>query len=117
MQMRRSLISLQNTFWQNAWGVLAAAVLIPVALLLKLVTWPFERPMKRTPEEVVGYLRDFIEGSSGDWDWDDFVSIPIADSRLDSIRERASRFPKPEVGLAELDAVLREAEALASATR
>jgi hypothetical protein len=71
--------------------------------------------MRRTPDEVVGYLRAFIEGTGGDWDWDDFVSIPIADPRLDSIRERASRFP--DMGLAELKELLREAEALPSITR
>ena len=76
---------------------------------------PFERPMKRTPQEVVGYLRDFIEGTGGDWDWDDFVSIQIADPRLDSIRERASKFP--DVGQGELQSLLREAEGLASLPR
>ena len=76
---------------------------------------PFERLMKRTPQEVVGYLRDFIEGTGGDWDWDDFVSIQIADPRLDSIRERASKFP--DVGQGELQSLLREAEGLASLPR
>ncbi|MXP45958.1 hypothetical protein GRI43_00945 [Altererythrobacter luteolus] len=110
--MRRSLISPQNTLWQNVWGVLAAAIVIPIALLLKLVMLPFDRPMKRTPEEVEGYLRDFIEGTGEEWDWDDFVSIEIADTRLDSIRERASKFP--DVGSEELNALLREAEELSS---
>ena len=72
---------------------------------------PFERLMKRTPQEVVGYLRDFIEGTGGDWDWDDFVSIQIADPRLDSI----SKFP--DVGQGELQSLLREAEGLASLPR
>jgi hypothetical protein len=114
-KMHRSLISPQNTFWQNVWGVLAAAVIIPIALLLKLVMLPFERPMKRTPEEVVGYLRDFVDGTGGEWGWDDFVSIQIADPRLDSIRERARKFP--DVGQGELQSLLREAERLASAPR
>ena len=113
--MHRSLISPQNTFWRNVWGVLAAAVIIPIAVLLRLAMLPFERPMKRTPQEVVGYLRDFIEGTGGDWDWDDFVSIQIADPRLDSIRERASKFP--DVGQGELQSLLREAEGLASLPR
>ncbi|MDP4540056.1 hypothetical protein Q9K01_10500 [Qipengyuania sp. DY56-A-20] len=113
--MHRSLISPQNTFWQNVWGVLAAAVIIPVAVLLKLVMLPFERPMNRTPEEVVGYLREFIDGTGGEWDWDDFVSIRIADPHLDSIRERASKYA--DVGQGELQSLLREAEALESAPR
>ena len=112
--MRRSLIASENTVLQNAWGFFVAATLVPTALVLKLVTWPFERPMKRTAEEVVDYLEDFINGTGSDWDWDDFVSIPIADPALDTIRERASRFPEPEVGLSELKALLQEAKALAS---
>ena len=97
------------------WGVLAAAVIIPVTVLLKLVLLPFELPMKRTSEEVVSYLCEFIDGTGGERDWDDFVSIRIADPQLDSIRERASRFP--DGGLGELQALLREAEALTSASR
>ena len=112
--MSRSLISPENSIWRNALGVLAAAILIPLAILLKLVTMPFERPITRTPTEVARYLRDFIDGSGGEWDFDDFTSIPIADARLDSIRERASRFngPMSDEGMAELRALLREAEAL-----
>ena len=114
MQMRRSLIAAENTLWQNAWGVLAAAILIPIVIVLKLVTIPFERPIRRTPDEVAAYLRDFIQGTGGDWDWDDFVSIPIADPKLESIRARARDYPATENGLAELKALLREAEALMS---
>ena len=110
--MRRSLISPQNILWQNGWGVLAAAIAIPIAILLKLAMLPFDRPMQRTPEEVADYLRDFIEGTGEEWDWDDFVSINIADPQLDSIRERASKFP--DVALDELYALLGEAEELAS---
>ena len=110
--MRRSLIAPENTVWQNAWGVLAAAIIIPLAVLLKLVMLPFERPMKRTPDEVADYLRDFIGGTGDEWDWDDFVSIRIADPRLDSIRLRASKFP--DVRKDELTMLLREAEGLAS---
>lgn len=110
--MRRSLISPENSVWQNALGVVAAAIIIPFAVLLKLVTLPFERPMKRTPEEVAAYLRDFIGGSGDERDWDEFVSIRITDPRLDSIRKRASQFP--DVRKHELTMLLSEAEGLAS---
>ena len=112
--MSRSLISAENSIWRNALGVLAAAILIPLAILLKLVTMPFERPITRTPTEVARYRRNFIDGSGAEWDFDDFTSIPIADARLDSIRERASRFngPMSDEGMAELRALLGEAEAL-----
>ncbi len=113
--MRRALISPDNAWWQNALGCLAAAVIVPVAIVVKLVSMPFERPIERSPEEVADFPREFIEGTGGDRDFDDFESIPIADPRLDSIRERASRVTEPmtEEGLATLRALLAEAEALA----
>lgn len=114
--MRRSLIGPENSIWRNALGMMAAIVFIPIAIVLKLVTMPFERPITRTPAEVARYLRDFLDGSGGEWDFDDFSSVPIADPRLDTIRERASRFngPKSVEGLTELRALLAEAEALAA---
>ena len=112
--MRWILISADNTRWQNVFGVLAAVILVPVTMIVTLVMRPFVRPIVRTSEEVAAYLRDFIEGVSGDGDWDDFVSIPIADEQLESIRMRASHFPSPRMGLSELEALLLEAEALAS---
>ena len=87
--MRRVLISPNNTVWRNAAGYLAVAILLPVAVVVKLVTMPFERPLQRSASEVATYLRDFIDGTSGDWDWDDFTSIPIADPSLEAIRQRA----------------------------
>lgn len=87
--MRRVLISPNNTVWRNAAGYLAVAILLPVAVVVKLVTMPFERPLQRSASEVATYLRDFIDGTSGDWDWDDFTSIPTADPSLEAIRQRA----------------------------
>jgi hypothetical protein len=117
--MRRTLIAAQNSLLRNAGGVLAAAVLIPVAILLKLLLWPFERPLERTADEVADYLRDFLNDTRGDWDFDDFTSIPIADPQLESIRDRACRVQEPmtDEGLETLRSLLAEAEALAAAER
>jgi hypothetical protein len=93
--VRRPLISPENSFWRNALGVVAAAVIVPLAVIAKLLTMPFERPVRRTPADVVRYLRDFIERTGGDWDRDDFEHIPIANPALDSIRDRASRVTEP----------------------
>ena len=41
-----------------------------------------------TAAEVRQILVSFLDGSGGEWDWDDFMSVPIADPTLDSIRER-----------------------------
>jgi len=108
--MSRGLIDPENTVWRKAIGCLVAVFIVPIGVLAALLATPFARPIKRTPEEVVSCLRDFIEGTGGPWDWDDFVSIPIADPRLEAIRKRASKFP--DVGPGELEALLSEAEVL-----
>lgn len=109
------LISPRNRIWRNALGYLAAVVIFPIAVVVKLVTMPLERPDDRTAAEVARYLRNFIGGTGGDWDYDDFESVPIADPCLDSIRRRAAsvREPTSDEGFATLQALLAEAEALA----
>ena len=66
-------------------------------------------------DEVVNYLRDFIEGTGGEWDWDDFTSEPIKNPRLESIRIRASAISLPvnDKGRRKLQGLLQEAERLA----
>lgn len=94
-------------------------LVIPVVLLIKLVLMPFERPMKRSPEEVARYLRDFLNETGGDWDWDDFISIPIADPKLENLRERAAALdlPMPDDNTGPLRELIEEAEAIATSDR
>jgi hypothetical protein len=110
--VRRSLIDPDNTIWQNAFGCLATPFILPIAIVVAPIAALFSRLLERTPEEVASYLRDFIEETGGDWDWDDFTSIPIADPRLDPIRKKAEKHGDPGEGLAELKALLAEAESL-----
>lgn len=103
----------------TAIGCGAFVLLLPVLLVLlivKLVILPFERPSHRSAEEVVRYLRDFIEDTGGQWDFDDFTSIPLADPRLESIRDRAGYWPGG-ADIADLIALLKEAEAIAGEDR
>jgi hypothetical protein len=113
--VRRFLLSDKRTWWQNAIGCLAAPLIVPVAIVAAIVMIPFNRPIERSAEEVAASLRDFLEGTGDGWDWDDFTSIQIADPDLDSIRGRATRIPLPltEEGLATMQQLLEEAEALA----
>ena len=116
--MGRALIDPENSFWRNAAGVVATAILIPIAIVVKLISMPFEKPAKRTAEEVAQYLRGFLDDSGGEWDWDDFTSVPLADPSLESIRQRAAsvELPITEEGRRTLVALLGEVEA-ASASR
>lgn len=100
----------------NGIGCIAAIFIVPVFLIVKLVMMPFEKPFNRTPEEVVGYLRGFLEETGGPWDWDDFTSIPIADPRLEDIRQRVSALdlPMSDADVGPLTELIAEAEAIAA---
>jgi hypothetical protein len=58
--------------------------------------------IERTNLEVATIIEQFINGTGGRWDWDDFCSNLITDPDLDSIRNRcdglASEFPPDEKG-------------------
>ena len=105
--------------WRNALGVLFAVMLVPIAFVVRLVTMPFERRLERSAEEVARYLSAFIESTGGEWDWDDFISIPIANSKLEAIRRRAVEIDLPvqSEGMEMLKSLLAEAEALAVSDR
>ena len=45
---------------------------------------------KLTSSEVRQILVSFPDGSGGPWEWDDFTSVPVADSALDKVRERCA---------------------------
>lgn len=83
------MISPENSKLRNAVGYVAFLLFIPIFLLVKIISTPFEKPTDRTPDEVVGLLVGFLEGTVEDWDWDDFTCCPIADAQLEEIRQRA----------------------------
>lgn len=93
----------------------AAILLMPISVPLALVArlWPGKKTVDRTPGDVAGFLRDFLEGTGGDWDWDEFESVPITDPELDVLRERAALVAPPNPDLAEMRSVLADAEAIA----
>lgn len=94
-------------------AVLLAPILIPAALIANLL--PFKKTVDRTPEDVAGFIGDLIDGSGGEWDWDEFECVPITDPVLDDIRLRAAVFGPPNANVAELLKLIAEAEAIAAA--
>jgi hypothetical protein len=60
------------------------------------------RSIQRTKPEVAGIIEQFLDGTGGEWDWDDFCSFSIADSYLDSVRIRCTElcltYPPTEKG-------------------
>ena len=89
-------------------AILLSPILLPIALVVGMLSGKKDR----SASEVAGYLRDFIEGSGGDWDWDEFESVPIKDPALDQIRREAGLAGSPMTDLAKLRELLGRAEAL-----
>jgi hypothetical protein len=53
--------------------------------------WRRKAPTKPVYEEqrayVVKSLRDFLDGTGGQWDWDDFTSIPTGYPDLEAVQQ------------------------------
>jgi len=79
--------------------ILMLLAAVPVfALISKVTGWG--AAAKWTKAEVAKALEDFVNNEGGEWDWDDFISVPIADQELDKVRqfceEARTRWPVPE---------------------
>lgn len=82
----------------SGWvAILLTPIAWPIALVAMLATriGLLKGTTDLTADDVSGYIQDFLEGAGGEWDWDDFTSIPITDPSLDLIREEASYVQLP----------------------
>jgi len=92
----------------EGWAaVLLLPILFPIALIAQLL--PGKKTTDRTPEDVAGFIQDFLDGTGGEWDWDEFECVRITDPRLDAIRERAARAGPPNANVEELRRLASEA--------
>jgi hypothetical protein len=96
----------------NFLGCLLVPLVIPVFLIILPLQWLgiLKSTADRSADEVARYLENEINETSGDWDWDDFTSVPITDPFLDDMRAMASLvdYPPDEAGKDELRALLRQ---------
>lgn len=97
----------------SGWpAIVLTPVILPIALLVLLFGRLFglKSSADLTPRDVETYLQDFLDGRGGDWDWDDFTSIPIANPVLDAIRKHAMEvdLPLDHTGRATLKQLLEE---------
>jgi len=83
---------------------------MPAALIAQLL--PGKKTEDRSASEVATYLRDFIKGEGGDWDWDDFESVPITDPVLERIRQEAVMAGPPSPDMTKLADLRRQIEAI-----
>jgi hypothetical protein len=44
--------------------------------------------MKMTREEVAKTIENFVSGTGGKWDWDDFTAMRLDDPKLDAVRHK-----------------------------
>jgi hypothetical protein len=49
--------------------------------------------MRRSSEDVIREIDNFLTGRGGAYDWDDFLSFPIHNQRLDGIRMECAELP------------------------
>jgi len=87
-----------------------AVILAPIAVPAALIAGIFEKPKRRSAQEVAAYLRDFIDGAGDEWDWDDFECVQIADGFLDRIRREAVAAGPPNPDIAKLRELLARVE-------
>ena len=92
--------------------ILLAIIFLPLAAMAGLLSAVFGLREKRSAAEVATYLRNFVDGGGGEWDWDDFISVPIADPYLDDVRKRAQavELPPTDEGMMTFRELLAEVE-------
>lgn len=101
----------------SGWpAVLLIPIAIPIVLLVKLgeLIGLLKSTEDLTAEDVESYLQDFLDARGGDWDWDDFTSIPITDPALEAIRREAADLDLPlrDEGRLRLEDLVNRAQAL-----
>ena len=52
------------------------------------------KEIQMTKKEIADLIEAFIDGRSGDWDWDDFISIKQSDPEIESIRSKCAKLPE-----------------------
>jgi hypothetical protein len=57
-----------------------------IVLLLFVAAWPSKRRV--TAEQFAEELERHLLGTEGPWDWDDVISVGIADPHLEAVRIR-----------------------------
>ena len=51
------------------------------------------RRVTYTRKEVADLIRRFLSGNVSPWEWDDFISIPLRDPQLESVRKVCGSAP------------------------
>jgi hypothetical protein len=47
-----------------------------------------------TRTEIANLIESFLDGSCGEWEWDDFIQTPLKDPEPEEFRRRCDRLPQ-----------------------
>lgn len=70
--------------------IIGCLAILAILLLFRLLTLISKRRNRLTAAQVADRIEAHIQGTEGPYDWDHFISVPIADDRLDAIRLQSS---------------------------
>ena len=70
--------------------IIGCVAILAILLLFRLLTVISKRRNRLTAAEVADRIEAHIHGTEGPYDWDHFVSVPIAEDSLDAIRLQCS---------------------------
>ena len=106
---------MKTDFRMNWW----ALPMLPFALVAALVAGLFSKPRRLSAGKMVEELEAliaFAEGA-GEWDSDEFESVPLVDPVLEGLRRRALRADWPKPNADALRAVLIDVQRIAAEER
>ena len=75
----------------NIAGVIALIALVAIAFFRLANWWTRRHPRKLDKQDVAKAIENFLGNSGEAYDWDDFLTFPIADPELDAIRKRCDK--------------------------
>lgn len=71
--------------------IMNLVVIIAIVLFFIGLSYLTKRYNRMSSYKVADIIERFIEGKGSELDWDDFISSPISDPKLDKIRIRCSQ--------------------------
>ena len=45
-------------------------------------------------KDVLSIIKSFLDGTAKEWDWDDFISVPMKNQFLEEIRKECASLPE-----------------------
>ena len=109
------LFAASAVVWAYAGASTAPAILafftIPLIGIYQAATARYPVDHQHEALVVAQTIREFLDGSGGEWDWDDFLSWPLRNAELEDIRRKAAtiELPAGDDGRAALEALAEAA--------